>query len=224
MAFNFLVGEVCKALDDGLKAEHEEITARWGRYSRNFVTRMFRGLGNGGLFAKGWHTVPPEDGGRPKRLRTFYLNREHPLVTGALQARWQPSAPPAESESIPEPEPPEEETPVMETAAPEPVAEADAETPTPIAEAAPEPETPVMEAPTEAPTDALPPIETETVEEPEPPEEESNAPTPAAEADAETPTPIAETAPEPPEAEAPPETATDEARDATIPALSPADN
>ena len=59
VAFNFLVGEVCQALDEGLKAEHEEITDRWGKaYSKTFVTRMVRGLGNGELFLKGMAPSP----------------------------------------------------------------------------------------------------------------------------------------------------------------------
>jgi hypothetical protein len=91
VAFNFLVTEVCQALDEGLKAEHDEITNRWGTvYSKSFVTRMVRGLGNGELFVKGWFNAPAEDGGRARRLRTFYLNREHPLVQGVLQSRWEP--------------------------------------------------------------------------------------------------------------------------------------
>ena len=91
VAFNFLVTEVCQALDEGLKAEHDEITSRWGTvYSKSFVTRMVRGLGNGELFVKGWFNAPAEDGGRARRLRTFYLNREHPLVQGVLQSRWEP--------------------------------------------------------------------------------------------------------------------------------------
>ena len=91
VAFNFLVTEVCQALDEGLKAEHDEITNRWGTvYSKSFVARMVRGLGNGELFVKGWFNAPAEDGGRARRLRTFYLNREHPLVQGVLQSRWEP--------------------------------------------------------------------------------------------------------------------------------------
>ena len=104
IAFNFLVGEVCQALDEGLKAEHEEITDRWGKvYSKTFITRMVRGLGNGELFLKGWRQVPAEGGGRPRRLSTFYLNREHPLVQGVLRARWDSQDPPGESQDRPEP-------------------------------------------------------------------------------------------------------------------------
>ncbi len=119
VAFNYLVGEVCQALDEGLKAEHEEITSRWGEaYSKNFVTRMVRGLGNGELFLKGWRQVPAEGGGRPRRLSTFYLNREHPLVQGVLRARWDPQDLPGESQDGPEPSPtqPDAEEPALATA------------------------------------------------------------------------------------------------------------
>ena len=119
VAFNYLVGEVCQALDEGLKAEHEEITSRWGEaYSKNFVTRMVRGLGNGELFLKGWRQVPAEGGGRPRRLSTFYLNREHPLVQGVLRAHWDSQDLPVESQDGAEPSPtqPDAEEPAMATA------------------------------------------------------------------------------------------------------------
>ena len=104
VAFNYLVGEVCQALDEGLKAEYEEITSRWGKaYSKTFITKMVRGLGNGELFLKEWRQVPGEDGGRARRLRTFYLNREHPLVQGVLRAHWGSQHPSGESRDGPEP-------------------------------------------------------------------------------------------------------------------------
>ena len=91
VAFNFLVGEVCQALDEGLKAEHLEITQRWGQdFSRTYVTKMVRSLGNADLFTKGWHTAMDKESGRSRRLRTFYLNRTHPLVEKVLQERWAP--------------------------------------------------------------------------------------------------------------------------------------
>ena len=91
VAFNFLVGEVCQALDEGLKAEHLEITQRWGQdFSRTYVTKMVRSLGNADLFTKGWHTATDKESGRSRRLRTFYLNRTHPLVEKVLQDRWAP--------------------------------------------------------------------------------------------------------------------------------------
>jgi uncharacterized LabA/DUF88 family protein len=91
VAFNFLVGEVCQALGEGLKAEQSEITQRWGQaFSRIYVTKLVRSLGNADLFTKGWHTATDEDSGRSRRLRTFYLNRTHPLVEKVLQERWEP--------------------------------------------------------------------------------------------------------------------------------------
>ena len=91
VAFNFLVSEVCQALDEGLKAEHLEITQRWGQdFSRTYVTKMVRSLGNADLFTKGWHTATDSEAGRSRRLRTFYLNRTHPLVKKVLQDRWAP--------------------------------------------------------------------------------------------------------------------------------------
>ena len=119
VAFNYLVGEVCEALDEGLKAEHEEITSRWGEaYSKNFVTRMVRELGNGELFVRGWQRVPSEDGARDRRLRTFYLNREHPLVQGVLRARWDSQDSSGEYRDVPEPltAQPDMEEPALATA------------------------------------------------------------------------------------------------------------
>ncbi len=91
VAFNFLVGEVCQALGEGLKAEQTEITQRWGQaFSRIYVTKLVRSLGNADLFTKGWHTATDEESGRSRRLRTFYLNRTHPLVERVLEDRWGP--------------------------------------------------------------------------------------------------------------------------------------
>ena len=111
VAFNFLVGEVCQALDEGLKAEHLEITQRWGQdFSRTYVTKMVRSLGNADLFTKGWHTATDSESGRSRRLRTFYLNRTHPLVEKVLQERWAPQESqdePVAVESVSSPEPAE---------------------------------------------------------------------------------------------------------------------
>jgi len=109
VAFNFLVGEVCQALDEGLKAEHVEITQRWGQdFSRTYVTKIVRSLGNADLFTKGWHTATDSESGRSRRLRTFYLNRTHPLVEKVLQDRWAPQEPqdePVAAVSVAGPEP-----------------------------------------------------------------------------------------------------------------------
>jgi hypothetical protein len=89
VSFNFLVAEVCKALEEGLKVEHPEIVQRWGHsHSQTYVTRMLRGLGNGDMFKHGWHTIRDETTGKGTRRRTLNLNRQHPLVEQILQVRW----------------------------------------------------------------------------------------------------------------------------------------
>lgn len=93
VAFNFLVGEICQALEEGLRAEHEEITQRWSQaYSRSYITRMVRSLSNGKLFQHGWHSWQDQATNRTKRRRTLFLNRAHPLVQEVLQTRWGPAA------------------------------------------------------------------------------------------------------------------------------------
>ncbi|MCH7712256.1 MAG: NYN domain-containing protein [Chloroflexi bacterium] len=90
VAFNFLVGEVCQALEQGLAAENEAISVRWGQASsRNYVSKMLRSMGNGNLFVRSWHSSPDEDSGRNKRRRTFYLDHENPLVKQVLLNHWQ---------------------------------------------------------------------------------------------------------------------------------------
>ena len=90
VAFNFLVGEVCQALEQGLAAENEVIRLRWGQASsRNYVSKMLRSMGNGNLFVRSWHSSPDEDSGRNKRRRTFYLDHENLLVKQVLLGHWQ---------------------------------------------------------------------------------------------------------------------------------------
>ena len=102
VAFNFLVGEVCLALGEGLKAENEEITQRWApMHSRIYVTRLIRSLSDAGVFQRGWHTGQDEDTGRSRRRRTFNLDRNHPLVVKVMQI----SSEYPELESVPGPEP-----------------------------------------------------------------------------------------------------------------------
>ena len=92
MAFNFLLAEVCGALQQGLDAEHPEITSRWGgrTYSRTYVTRLLRELGDKEIFLRDWHQERNEETGRTSRFRTFNLNRSHPLVREALVSQWGP--------------------------------------------------------------------------------------------------------------------------------------
>ena len=120
VAFNFLLAEVCGALEQGLEAEHPEITGRWGgrTYSRTYVTRLLRELGDKEIFLRDWHQERNEETGRTSRFRTFNLNRTHPLVREALVSQWGPDT----DTVIHEPEPPAEEA--TETpAAVEPVEE-----------------------------------------------------------------------------------------------------
>ena len=107
VAFNFLLGEICGALNEGLEAESEEITQRWGQmHSRIYVTRLIRGLSDAGVFQRGWHTAQDEDTGRNRRRRTFNLDRNHPVVVKVLEG--------ASESAEPEPEP----TPIGEAGLP----------------------------------------------------------------------------------------------------------
>jgi hypothetical protein len=132
VAFNFLVSEVCDALDQGLEARHEVITQHWGEmHSRNYVTRLLRSLGNGDIFQRGSHTGKNKDTGRSTRRSTFNLNRNHPLVQKVLQLQWnvpesngtpldlEPSHPPSESDNAPLLEPSEGVSLLTEEQAPE---------------------------------------------------------------------------------------------------------
>ncbi len=89
VAFNFLVGEVCDALQQGLQAEDAGITQRWGETSsKSYISKMLRSLSDGGFFQKGTHTWRDEESGVNKRRRTFNLDRENDLVRQVLQATW----------------------------------------------------------------------------------------------------------------------------------------
>jgi len=88
VAFNFLVGEICDALGQGLEAGHPDITQRWGQSSsRTYVSKMLRSLSDGEFFLKGNHSWRDETSGQSRRRRTFNLNQEHPLVQQAIAAR-----------------------------------------------------------------------------------------------------------------------------------------
>ena len=89
VAFNFLVGEVCDALQQGLQAEDAGITQRWGETSsKSYISKMLRSLSDGGFFLKGTHNWRDEESGVNKRRRTFNLDRENDLVRQVLQATW----------------------------------------------------------------------------------------------------------------------------------------
>ena len=89
VAFNFLVSEVCDALQQGLDAEDAGITRRWAQSnSKTYVSRVLRGLNDGGFFTKGSHSWREESTGQNKRRRTFNLNRENDLVRQVLTTQW----------------------------------------------------------------------------------------------------------------------------------------
>ena len=90
VAFNFLLAEVCQALEQGLEAKDPEITQRWSQvYSRSYVGKMLRGLSTGNLFLRGWHSSRDEASGQQRRRRTFNLDRNHPVIEQVLKDRWE---------------------------------------------------------------------------------------------------------------------------------------
>ena len=101
VAFNFLIGEVCDALREGLNAEHTEITHRWGGriFSRTYVTRLVRALSSKDVFVRDWHSDRDQETGRTRRRRTFNLNRSHPLVEQAVKSLWGAEAEASDSDT-----------------------------------------------------------------------------------------------------------------------------
>ena len=144
VAFNFLVAEICGALEQGLEAGNAEIAQRWGSInSRDYVSRMLRGLTEGDFFRRAVYSWREEDTGRRRQRRTFNLNRDNELVGRLLTARLgpaangappidpggspaQPSAAPVSDEAV-EPEPQAEQEQALAADAAEPVAVADTE-------------------------------------------------------------------------------------------------
>ena len=109
VAFNFLVAEVCQALEQGLEAEYAEITQRWAQvYSRTYVSKMFRELSSAKLFKRGWHSWRDETSGHQRRRRTFNLDRVEPTVEQVLKSRSvpDPSAYDVATEEFPVPQAP----------------------------------------------------------------------------------------------------------------------
>ncbi len=197
VAFNFLLAEICGALQQGLDAEHPEITGRWGgrTYSRTYVTRLLRELGDKEIFLRDWHQERNEETGRTSRFRTFNLNRTHALVREALVSQWGPDTDTAvhEPEAAPEetpPAPPAEETVEELTVStigaedlPDPEAQAQVEESTPPPSRRPSrrrgrQSQPVEEA-SEAPDQALSQPETANTGAVEPEAEQSTPPPPA---------------------------------------------
>ena len=173
VAFNFLVAEVCGALEQGLEAGNEQIAGRWAdASSRDYVSRMLRALNDGGFFRRSVHRWREESSGRRRERRTFNLDRDNELVGRLLTARLGPAAnstPPIDSTagaSAPE-ETDEPQAPHEALTGPEQLALAEDESPNgaaptseepPADEAEPlvadEPTAPVAEEPETPATDA----------------------------------------------------------------------
>ena len=93
VAFNFLVAEVCSALEQGLEAGNNQIAQRWADAgNRDYVSRMLRGLSDGGFFRRSVHSWREEPSGRRRQRRTFNLDRDNELVGRVLTARLGPAA------------------------------------------------------------------------------------------------------------------------------------
>ena len=160
VSFNLMVAEICTALEQGLEAGNAEIALRWtDASSRDYVSKMLRGLTDADLFRRAVYSWREEETGRRRQRRTFNLNRTSDLVGRVLVARLGPGAngtPPAEPASDTEQEPvaateqePAGEPESQPVAQPEPVSGDNAAEPP---EAAIEPP-PAMEPPPPPPQD-----------------------------------------------------------------------
>ena len=100
VVYNSLVAAICGALEQGLAAGNAEIAQRWSDAgSRDYVSRMLRGLSQGDFFRRSTHHWREEDTGRRRQRSTFNLNRDNELVGRMLTARLGPdaaAAPPTE--------------------------------------------------------------------------------------------------------------------------------
>ncbi len=115
VSFNLMVAEICTALEQGLEAGNAQIALRWtDASSRDYLSKMLRGLTDIDFFRRAVYSWREEDTGRRRQRRTFNLNRTSELVGRVLVARLGPGAngtPPAEpvaageQEDAGEPEP-----------------------------------------------------------------------------------------------------------------------
>ena len=100
VSFNFMVAEICAALQQGLEAGNAEIALRWSDTgSKDNVTRMLRTLTEGDFFRRAVYSWREEETGRRRQRRTFNLNRSNELVGRVLTTRLGPGAngsPPAD--------------------------------------------------------------------------------------------------------------------------------
>ena len=114
VAFNYLIGEVCSALEQGLEAGNPQIAQRWGGVgTRDYVAKALRGLSEGGFFRRSVYSWREESSGRRRQRRTFNLDRDNELVGRILTARLGPAAsstPPMEADSSSDEPPSAEET------------------------------------------------------------------------------------------------------------------
>ena len=91
VAFNYLVAEICSALEEGLAAGNPQIAHRWNDVgAKDYVSRALRGLSDSGFFKRSTHTWREE--GRRRQRRTFNLDRENDLVGRMLTARLGPAS------------------------------------------------------------------------------------------------------------------------------------
>ena len=94
VVYNSLVAAICGALEQGLEAGNAEIAQRWSiNGSRDYVSRMLRGLSEGDFFRRSTHHWREEGTGRRRQRSTFNLNRDNELVGRMLTARLGPAAP-----------------------------------------------------------------------------------------------------------------------------------
>ena len=178
VAFNFLVAEICTALEQGLAADNTEIAQRWSSLaSRDYLSKMLRGLSDGDFFRRSTHSWRDEASGRRRQRRTFNLNRENQLVSRMLTARLGPAAigqPPNEPTSgLPTDEPDDVPATTAATVADAAAIEPPANYPTNYAQPQPQPTTPEPDAAT---PDAAPTAPPEDPGEPQPLPDEPQPP------------------------------------------------
>ena len=93
VAYNFLIAEVCTALEQGLAAGNDQIARHWGDVAaRDYVGKVLRGLSDGGFFRRSTYTWREEGTGRRRQRNTLNLVRENELVGRMLTARLGPAA------------------------------------------------------------------------------------------------------------------------------------
>ena len=93
VAFNYLVNEVCDALEQGLEAGDPQIAQRWTDVgAKDYVSRAFRGLSDTGIFKRSIIAWREEGTGQRRQRRIINLVRDNELVSRVLTARLGPGA------------------------------------------------------------------------------------------------------------------------------------